>query len=34
LLEDIENFPKLFASYSLGQMTTKGAIERSLSHGV
>lgn len=33
LLEDIENFPKLFASYSLGQMTTKGAIERSLSHG-
>ncbi len=34
LLEDIENFPKLFASYSLGQMTTKGAIERSLSHGI
>lgn len=33
LLEDIDNFPKLFASYSLGQMTTKGAIERSLSHG-
>ncbi|WP_341528927.1 AAA family ATPase [Nostoc sp. UHCC 0302] len=33
LLEDIENFPKLFASYSLGDMTTKGAIERSLSHG-
>ena len=33
LLEDINNFPKLFASYSLGQMTTKGAIERSLSHG-
>ena len=32
LLEDIDNFPKLFASYSLGQMTTKGAIERSLSH--
>jgi predicted ATPase len=33
LLEDIDNFPKLLASYSLGQMTTKGAIERSLSHG-
>lgn len=33
LLEDIDNFPKLFASYSLGEMTTKGAIERSLSHG-
>jgi predicted ATPase len=33
LLEDIENFPKLFASYSLGQMNTQGAIERSLSHG-
>ncbi|YAF96940.1 MAG: AAA family ATPase [Nodularia sp. CChRGM 3473] len=33
LLEDIENFPKLFASYSLGDMTTKGAIERSLSQG-
>ncbi|MBS9394894.1 MAG: AAA family ATPase [Dolichospermum sp. LBC05a] len=33
LLEDIDNFSKLFASYSLGQMTTKGAIERSLSHG-
>ncbi|MGB3420429.1 MAG: AAA family ATPase [Dolichospermum sp.] len=33
LLEDIDNFPKLFASYSLGQMTSKGAIERSLSHG-
>jgi predicted ATPase len=33
LLEDIDNFPKLFASYSLGQMATKGAIERSLSHG-
>ncbi|MDZ7964097.1 MAG: ATP-binding protein [Nostoc sp. DedSLP03] len=32
LLEDIENFSKLFASYSLGDMTTKGAIERSLSH--
>ncbi|MEH2259607.1 AAA family ATPase [Nostoc sp.] len=31
LLEDIENFSKLFASYSLGDMTTKGAIERSLS---
>lgn len=33
LLEDIDNFPKLFASYSVGEMTTKGAIERSLSHG-
>jgi predicted ATPase len=33
LLEDIDNFSKLFASYSLGNMTTKGAIERSLSHG-
>ena len=33
LLEDIDNFSKLFASYSLGQMTTEGAIERSLSHG-
>lgn len=33
LLEDIDNFSKLFASYSLGKMTTKGAIERSLSHG-
>ncbi|MFM6593098.1 MAG: AAA family ATPase [Dolichospermum sp.] len=33
LLENIDNFSKLFASYSLGQMTTKGAIERSLSHG-
>nr|WP_229556446.1 hypothetical protein [Nostoc sp. XA010] len=32
LLEDIDNFSKLFASYSLGDMTTKGAIERSLSH--
>ncbi|MDZ8035508.1 AAA family ATPase [Nostoc sp. DedSLP04] len=32
LLEDIENFSKLFASYSLGDMTTKGAIERSFSH--
>jgi predicted ATPase len=32
LLEDIDNFPKLFASYSVGEMTTKGAIERSLSH--
>ncbi len=31
LLEDIDNFSKLFASYSLGDMTTKGAIERSLS---
>ncbi|WYL97295.1 MAG: AAA family ATPase [Gloeotrichia echinulata IR180] len=33
LLEDIDNFSKLFASYSLGDMTTKGAIERSLSRG-
>lgn len=33
LLEDIDNFSKLFASYSLGSMATKGAIERSLSHG-
>lgn len=32
LLEDIDNFSKLFASYSLGNMATKGAIERSLSH--
>ncbi|WP_373528363.1 AAA family ATPase [Nostoc sp.] len=32
LLEDIDNFSKLFASYSLGDMTTRGAIERSLSH--
>ncbi|MBC1256886.1 AAA family ATPase, partial [Trichormus variabilis] len=32
LLENIDNFSKLFASYSLGEMTTKGAIERSLSH--
>ncbi|AFY45832.1 AAA family ATPase [Nostoc sp. PCC 7107] len=32
LLEDIDNFSKLFASYSLGNMTTKGVIERSLSH--
>jgi predicted ATPase len=31
LLEDIDNFSKLFASYSLGDMATKGAIERSLS---
>ncbi|WP_442940602.1 AAA family ATPase [Nostoc sp.] len=31
LLEDIDNFSKLFASYSLGDMTTMGAIERSLS---
>ncbi|MBD2724831.1 AAA family ATPase [Nostoc sp. FACHB-892] len=31
LLEDVDNFSKLFASYSLGDMTTKGAIERSLS---
>lgn len=31
LLEDIENLPKLLASGSLGKLTTKGAIERSLS---
>lgn len=31
LLEDIENLPKLIASGSLGRITTKGAIERSLS---
>ena len=31
LLEDIENLPKLMASGSLGRITTKGAIERSLS---
>ncbi len=31
LLEDIENLPKLMASGSLGRLTTKGAIERSLS---
>lgn len=33
VLEDIQNFPKLFASASLGKLTTSGAIERSLSHG-
>jgi len=33
LLEDIDNFPKLFASASLGKLTTKGAIERSLARG-
>ncbi len=31
LLEDIENLPKLMASGPLGKLTTKGAIERSLS---
>ena len=31
VVEDIENFPKLFASASLGKLTTTGAIERSLS---
>ncbi|HAA27436.1 MAG TPA: ATPase [Cyanobacteria bacterium UBA8553] len=31
LLEDVENLPKLIASGSLGRITTKGAIERSLS---
>ncbi|MFP4124032.1 MAG: AAA family ATPase [Coleofasciculus sp.] len=30
-VEDIENFPKLYASASLGQLTSKGAIERSIS---
>ncbi len=33
VLEDIKNFPKLFASASLGKLTTSGAIERSFSHG-
>ncbi|MBD2314386.1 AAA family ATPase [Desertifilum sp. FACHB-1129] len=32
LLEEIENLPKLMASGTLGKLTTKGAIERSLSH--
>lgn len=31
LLEDIDNFPKLYASASLGKLTSKGSIERSLS---
>ncbi len=31
VVEDIQNFPKLFASASLGKLTTTGAIERSLS---
>ncbi|MBD0262038.1 MAG: ATP-binding protein [Tolypothrix sp. Co-bin9] len=31
VVEDIDNFPKLFASASLGKLTTTGAIERSLS---
>ncbi len=31
LLEDVQNFSKLFASASLGKLTTSGAIERSLS---
>ncbi|MBD2046885.1 AAA family ATPase [Coleofasciculus sp. FACHB-64] len=31
LLEDIDNLPKLMASGPLGKLTTKGAIERSLS---
>jgi len=30
-VEDIDNFPKLYASASLGKLTAKGAIERSLS---
>ncbi|MEQ9481364.1 AAA family ATPase [Coleofasciculus sp. F4-SAH-05] len=30
-VEDIENFPKLYASASLGKLTAKGAIERSIS---
>ncbi|NJM70072.1 MAG: AAA family ATPase [Scytonema sp. RU_4_4] len=33
LLEDVQNFSKLFASASLGKLTTTGAIERSLSRG-
>jgi len=33
VLEDIPNFSKLFASASLGKLTTNGAIERSLSRG-
>ena len=32
LLENVDNFPKLFASGSLGKLTAKGSIERSLSH--
>ncbi|NEU71050.1 AAA family ATPase [Hassallia byssoidea VB512170] len=31
VVEDIQNFPKLFASASLGKLTVTGAIERSLS---
>jgi predicted ATPase len=31
VLEDIQNFSKLFASASLGKLTTNGALERSLS---
>lgn len=30
VVEDIDNFPKLFASASLGKLTVSGAIERSL----
>ena len=33
VLEDIQNFSKLYASASLGKLTTNGAIERSLSRG-
>ena len=33
VLEDIPNFSKLYASASLGKLTTNGAIERSLSRG-
>lgn len=32
LLEEVANLPKLMASGTLGKLTTKGAIERSLSH--
>lgn len=31
LLENVENFSKLFASASLGKLTVNGAIERNLS---
>ncbi len=33
ILEDIQNFSKLFASASLGKLTINGAIERNLSRG-
>jgi predicted ATPase len=32
ILEEIQNFPKLFASASLGKLTSSGAIERSFSY--